>query len=79
MNKVELSDNKYWDVIIDAMIGVTSNPLGTGYRAFNNFPYKVAGKTGTAQVIAKKHRDNEPDHDTQEEYLPEHLRNHRYL
>jgi penicillin-binding protein 2 len=30
--------------------GVTANPQGTAYGAFQNFPILVAGKTGTAQV-----------------------------
>ncbi|MES2261813.1 MAG: penicillin-binding protein 2 [Pseudomonadota bacterium] len=42
------------DIIKDAMVGVTSEPGGTAYRAFTNAAYTVGGKTGTAQVIAIK-------------------------
>ncbi len=42
------------DVIKRAMVGVTSEPGGTGVRAFANAGYLSAGKTGTAQVIAIK-------------------------
>ncbi|MYM34275.1 penicillin-binding protein 2 [Duganella sp. FT94W] len=39
------------DFIKNAMVGVTSEPGGTGYRAFAGAGYTVGGKTGTAQVI----------------------------
>lgn len=42
------------DFIKDAMVGVTSEPGGTAYRAFVNAGYTVGGKTGTAQVVAIK-------------------------
>jgi len=40
--------------IKEAMVGVTSEPGGTAYRAFTNAGYTVGGKTGTAQVVAIK-------------------------
>jgi penicillin-binding protein 2 len=42
------------DFIKNAMVGVTSEPGGTAYRAFANAGYAVGGKTGTAQVVAIK-------------------------
>ncbi|WP_432383595.1 penicillin-binding protein 2 [Duganella sp. P38] len=39
------------DFIKQAMVGVTSEPGGTGYRVFAGAGYTVGGKTGTAQVI----------------------------
>jgi penicillin-binding protein 2 len=42
------------DVIKNAMVGVTSEPGGTGFRAFGGAGYTVGGKTGTAQVITIK-------------------------
>jgi penicillin-binding protein 2 len=42
------------NLIKDAMVGVTSEPGGTAYRAFTNAGYAVGGKTGTAQVVAIK-------------------------
>ena len=41
--------------VIDAMVDV--NVSGTGRVAFQGAPYKVAGKTGTAQVIAIKQNE----------------------
>eukprot|EP01030_Chromulinospumella_sphaerica_P015778 gene15778-15595_t len=45
------------DFIKSAMVGVTSEAGGTGYRAFSGAGYTVGGKTGTAQVITIKSGD----------------------
>jgi penicillin-binding protein 2 len=42
------------DFIKRAMVGVTTEQNGTGYRAFLNAGYVSGGKTGTAQVIGMK-------------------------
>ncbi|UGQ47014.1 penicillin-binding protein 2 [Massilia endophytica] len=42
------------DFIKNAMVGVTSEPGGTAFRAFQNTGYTVGGKTGTAQVVGIK-------------------------
>jgi penicillin-binding protein 2 len=42
------------DFIKRAMVGVTTEQNGTGYRAFLNAGYTSGGKTGTAQVIGMK-------------------------
>ncbi|RJG15441.1 penicillin-binding protein 2 [Massilia cavernae] len=42
------------EVIKRALVGVTTEPTGTGRIAFANTPYISAGKTGTAQVIGLK-------------------------
>ena len=68
---VKLHSERYWDVALEAMQGVTSKRRGTGYRSFGDAPYTVAGKSGTAQVInikedevydadkiSERHRDN---------------------
>ena len=31
----------------------THSPLGTSYGVFGNFPYPIAGKTGTAQKVVQ--------------------------
>ena len=68
---VALRDDDYWDVIHQAMVNVVHAPNGTARRIGLDAPYKIAGKTGTAQVfgigqdeeydaekIAKKLRDH---------------------
>lgn len=46
-------DRKHLDLIKRAMVGVTQ-PGGTAVYAALGAPYKIAGKTGTAQVIGMK-------------------------
>jgi penicillin-binding protein 2 len=45
------------DIIKRAMVGVTTDQSGTGYKAFLNAGYVAGGKTGTAQVIAIKQNE----------------------
>lgn len=45
------------DFIKRAMVGVTTDQAGTGYKAFLNAGYVAGGKTGTAQVIAIKQNE----------------------
>ncbi|MDN2663679.1 penicillin-binding protein 2 [Psychromonas sp. 14N.309.X.WAT.B.A12] len=69
--KVTLASERYWNIALEAMQGVTSKRRGTAYRTFGDAPYTVAGKSGTAQVInikedevydadkiSERHRDN---------------------
>jgi penicillin-binding protein 2 len=49
---VQVSDPSYWDVVIDGMVGVMNDPWGTARRSQLGAPYKIAGKTGTAQVFS---------------------------
>ncbi len=48
---IELKDQANWEVIVDAMVAVTSGPRGTAVRASRGAAYSIAGKTGTAQVF----------------------------
>lgn len=59
---IHLNSERYWDIALEAMQGVTSKKTGTAYRAFADAPYTVAGKSGTAQVINIK-EDEEYDAD----------------
>lgn len=53
-------EDEAWTAVHEAMVGVTSEPAGSGFRALNGTRYRVAGKTGTAQVftIAQDERYN---------------------
>ncbi len=42
-----------WNLVVDAMVGVTTRPSGTAYRQMHDSSYLIAGKTGTAQVVGE--------------------------
>jgi len=44
----------HWDLITRAMVAVVHNVRGTASRAVTDLGYKMAGKTGTAQVVGIK-------------------------
>jgi len=44
-------DGTHWERIIDAMAGVVHGPRGTARRISDGLAYRIAGKTGTAQVV----------------------------
>jgi penicillin-binding protein 2 len=48
---VELDTPANWEVIVDAMVAVTTG-RGTAARAASGAGYSIAGKTGTAQVFS---------------------------
>jgi penicillin-binding protein 2 len=68
---VELKDPSYWDVAIGGMIGVTNDPWGTARRSQIGAPYKIAGKTGTAQVFSVG-QNEKYDEKTIEERMRDH-------
>ncbi|WP_045855710.1 penicillin-binding protein 2 [Teredinibacter purpureus] len=44
-------DEDYWDFVMSAMEGVVHSPRGTASRIGWGAQYRMAGKTGTAQVV----------------------------
>ena len=48
---VEVSDPARWDQIIGAMEGVMRDPKGTARAVGKGAPWRIAGKSGTAQVF----------------------------
>jgi penicillin-binding protein 2 len=60
---VQVSNPAYWDVVIGGMVGVTNDPWGTARRIQVGAPYKMAGKSGTAQVfsVGQNEKYNEKD------------------
>jgi penicillin-binding protein 2 len=43
---------EYWDAVIDGMVEVMHGARGTARRASDRSEYRMAGKSGTAQVVA---------------------------
>ena len=60
-----------WKHIHDSMVNVVHGARGTAYRIRKNLKYKVAGKTGTAQVFGIKQ-----DEEYEEENVIQKLRDH---
>ena len=68
---VVLKDPASWEVIVDAMVAVTTGPRGTAVRAARGATYSIAGKTGTAQVFTVG-QNEEYDEETVAERLRDH-------
>ncbi len=64
-------DPEHWQHVIDSMMEVTHGVRGTARRVGSKAEYRMAGKTGTAQVIAIA-QDEEYDKDE----VPEEFRDH---
>jgi penicillin-binding protein 2 len=55
---VDMATDDQWNVIYDGMIGAVTQPGATAYLAFRGALYKLAGKTGTAQVVTVKQTES---------------------
>ena len=66
--------SEHWDFVRDAMVGVTSELHGTARPAFIGTAYKVAGKTGTAQVFTVGQEEKYKESD-----VDERLRDHSWF
>ena len=71
IGEVQKDNNDHWTAIIDAMTKVVHSIYGTARGINRDLPYKIAGKTGTAQVFGIK-QDEEYD----EEKITKKLRDH---
>ena len=71
--RITLQDEQHWDEIHDAMVAVVHGPTGTARRISKGAPYRIAGKTGTAQVAGLAQEDDEAPQLTDVAY---HLRDH---
>ena len=47
--QIEPINQKYWNIVIEAMQGVVNNSRGTGFKFGRNPPYSIAAKTGTSE------------------------------
>ena len=55
---VDMATDDQWNVIYDGMMGAVTQPGATAYLAFVGARYKLAGKTGTAQVVTVKQTES---------------------
>jgi penicillin-binding protein 2 len=54
---IVMATDEQWGVVYDGMMGAVYGPGGTAYAVGVGSKYKIAGKTGTAQVIAIKQNE----------------------
>jgi penicillin-binding protein 2 len=54
MPDIELRDPRYWDASINGMVQVLHGARGTAKKVGDTATYRIAGKSGTAQVVAIK-------------------------
>ena len=71
LDDVRINDEEHWDVTIAAMNAVMQDINGTAWGAGGNAPYRMAGKSGTAQVFSVG-QEEEYDEDEIEERLRDH-------
>jgi penicillin-binding protein 2 len=64
----------FWEIAKDGMYGVANRPNGTAHKYFAGAPYKVAAKSGTAQVFGLKANETYNAH-----RIAERLRDHKLM
>ncbi|PPI86901.1 penicillin-binding protein 2 [Candidatus Pantoea edessiphila] len=68
------SNFKYWSIVKQGMYGVANNRHGTAYQNFANAPYKIAAKSGTAQLFKLRKNETYNSHK-----INENLRDHKLM
>lgn len=65
---------EHWDAVRKGMQAVIHHPLGSAHTLSKNLSFKMAGKTGTAQVFG--HKEDATDEERTSEVLTENLKHH---
>ncbi|PHS68639.1 MAG: penicillin-binding protein 2 [Methylophaga sp.] len=52
-----MENSMHWETVIESMVEVVHGQRGTARRVGNGMPFKIAGKTGTAQVFGIKQNE----------------------
>jgi len=71
---VQVTDPGIWDGVLEGMEAVVNGPRGTARKIGLDAPYRIAGKTGTAQVYTIGQDEKYKGEDT-----PEELRDHAWF
>ena len=66
-----IASDENWEYTVNAMVKAVHSPRGTARAISHNIPFKIAGKTGTAQVFGIKQ-----DEEYVKEDVAERLRDH---
>lgn len=71
VNSLPMQDSQHWEAVVDSMVEVIHGERGTARHVGEDMPFKVAGKTGTAQVFGIA-QDEKYDAETLERKLHDH-------
>ena len=71
IENITINNQLHWDQVIQAMIDVVHSARGTARKIGEDSPYRIAGKTGTAQVYGLK-EEEKYDAEAIEEKLRDH-------
>ena len=71
LDDVRIADDEDWNTVIASMNAVMQDVRGTAWGTGGNAPYRMAGKSGTAQVFSVG-QEEEYDEDEIEERLRDH-------
>jgi len=71
LETITINDQAHWDAVIESMVDVVHSARGTARKIGTDSPYKIAGKTGTAQVYGLK-QEEKYDAEAIEEKLRDH-------
>ncbi len=74
MKPVDIGTDEQWAVVQDGMIAAVYGAGGTAYAVGVGSKYKIAGKTGTAQVFTIKQTEN-----TRAKIVDERRRDHAWF
>ncbi len=66
INNVEIDNENYWDEVLEAMHNVLQGPRGTARAVGLNANYKMAGKSGTAQIVSVDQNENHDESEIEE-------------
>jgi penicillin-binding protein 2 len=71
VDTLPMQSSEHWEAVINAMVEVVHGARGTARKIGKNVPFKIAGKTGTAQVFGIA-QDEKYDAKTLEKKLHDH-------
>jgi penicillin-binding protein 2 len=71
LETITINDQSHWDAVIQSMEDVVHSARGTARSIGKDSPYRIAGKTGTAQVFGLK-QEEKYDAEAIEEKLRDH-------
>ena len=71
VTSLPMQDSQHWEAVVDSMVEVIHGERGTARHVGKDMPFKVAGKTGTAQVFGIA-QDEKYDAETLERKLHDH-------